>query len=91
MTYEKTSARTVAKIILLFLLASALFLAGCAKKECTSNASCGSGNYCSSDYKCYALEKVTVTKTYTLESLIIGLSIIGYAVYIRYFKSKKCH
>lgn len=77
--------------MILFLLAFILFLAGCAKKECTSNASCGGGNYCSADYKCYPLEKLSVTKTYTLESLIIGSSIIGYALYIRYFKSKKCH
>ncbi|MBI2136769.1 hypothetical protein HYU06_06885 [Candidatus Woesearchaeota archaeon] len=83
--------KIVAKIMRLFLLAFILFLAGCAKKECTSNASCGSGNYCGADYKCYPLEKVTMTKTYTLEGLIMGLSIIGYALYIRYFKSKKCH
>ena len=83
--------RIAAKIILLFLVAFMLFLTGCAKKECTSNTNCGTGNYCGADYKCYALEKITTTKTYTLEGLIIGLSIIGYAVYIRYFKSKKCH
>ncbi len=91
--YKKAEAITATVIIVLIIIIFLGWLVDRGSRECKTNAGCGEGSYCGSDFQCHqmpVIEKTVNTHVhqYTNAGLIIGLAIVIAAIILRWPKQK---
>jgi len=82
---KRAELATIILIILIIVLGIG-WLISLGSRECRSNADCGNGFYCGSDFSCHQLttiEKTIIKNNLLTPSIIIGIAIIIAAMILR--------